>query len=376
MLAHRRTEGWLRRLVDEPLCVPDRVHRHLAGCRRCSADLERCRVDAAAAARLFSASAVGGGGSPGPAAAALARLRLRSEPQTRAPGARRARWLGRLDGPAGPRGRRRAGATVLAVAALAAAGTGAAAGWTRVFQPTTVAPLPVRVSDLTVLGRLATLGTLTGRSSPPVRSMADLAQAVAASGVALRLPRRLPAGVTGTPKALEVLPWSFTFTFQAARARRLAAGLGLALPPVPPGLDGATVAESAGPGVVAVYGGGGSLLPGVPSLALAAVRAPTIDTAGATLAELEAYLLRLPGLSSPLRQAVRALADPGATLPIPVPSGLLRSQVAQVSGHPAVLLTDGSGLVSAVVWEGGGLVRAVGGLLPPATVLALARAGD
>src|SRR5262249_56024307 len=47
----------LRRLVDEPMAVPDRDRRHLAGCGRCQAESSQIAGDAALAARLLAAPA-------------------------------------------------------------------------------------------------------------------------------------------------------------------------------------------------------------------------------------------------------------------------------------------------------------------------------
>src|SRR5258706_11855661 len=45
----------LRRLVDEPIAVPDRARRHLASCGRCQAERTEIAENAAVAARLLGA---------------------------------------------------------------------------------------------------------------------------------------------------------------------------------------------------------------------------------------------------------------------------------------------------------------------------------
>lgn len=380
MLAHRRAERWRRRLLDEPLCVPDRVHRHVVGCRRCGADLAHLRADAGSLAAALDAGAAPDpfadpGAAPLRVGAALARARARAG---RDRGAGRDWLRGRLDGRSGPRGRRRAALGALGALGVAVVASGAATGWSRIFHPAAVAPVPVRASDVAAVARLRALGSVTGSTQPTLVPAASLGAAEAATGVSLRLPRALPQGVTGIPAVERVPAWSVTFTFDLARARALARRLGTTLSRLPAGLDGATMVEHAGPGVVVEYGttAAPSLLGGVPTLALAAVRAPTVDATGVSLGELRTVLLRLPGLSPALRQAIRAFARPATTLPIPVPAGLLQSRRVAVDGRPGVLLSDGSGVVAAVIWEADGLVHGVGGTLLPATVLALARAGD
>ena len=48
-------EGVLRRLLDEPLAVPDGARRHVAACGRCQAGRAAVAQAAAVAARLLSA---------------------------------------------------------------------------------------------------------------------------------------------------------------------------------------------------------------------------------------------------------------------------------------------------------------------------------
>ena len=103
------------------------------------------------------------------------------------------------------------------------------------------------------------------------------------------------------------------------------------------------------------------------------VRASFLPGPGATVAELEHYLLGLPFLPPGLASAIHQLGNPITTLPIPVLPGLGQSQTTTVNGDQAVLLGGDSQLLSAVIWEHQGTVRVVGGLLDPGTVEALAR---
>ncbi len=80
-----------------------------------------------------------------------------------------------------------------------------------------------------------------------------------------------------------------------------------------------------------------------------------------------------PGVSPELAAEIRAIGDPASTLPIPVISGAMTSQTVSIDGVPGVVTGDSTGLGSAVIWEKGGVVYAVGGLLPQNEVLDIAR---
>ena len=58
---------------------------------------------------------------------------------------------------------------------------------------------------------------------------------------------------------------------------------------------------------------------------------------------------------------------------IPIISGFMTSETTTIDGVPAVAAGDSTGLGAAVVWEKGGIVYAVGGLLPQSEVLDIAR---
>ena len=78
-------------------------------------------------------------------------------------------------------------------------------------------------------------------------------------------------------------------------------------------------------------------------------------------------------MPSSLATAINQLGNPLTTLPIPDLPGLGQSQPTTVNGDKGVLFASDSPILSAVVWEHQGTVRAVGGLLGAASVLKLAR---
>jgi hypothetical protein len=350
----------LRRLDDEPLAVPDRVSDHVADCARCSARRAEIADDTERAAELFSVPRVLPDIDSGWA-------RLQRELESRgARGANRRRH----PRPVGPRVARlpsvslRTGLAIGAVA-IVVASTAAAATLTTVFAPTHVAPVSVSQGDLRAIADLAGLGdgkTFGGFSTPngssalpfgalkwsssgTAHSASSISQAATEAGFSLNLPAHVPAGV-GAVKQLMLQPHvSATVTFNSAAGT----------------LAGSSVTLDAGPAVVAEYAGTSGN--DVPTLGVATMRRPTARSTGATITQIEAFLLSQPGVPPQLAEEVRLLGDLRTTLPVPVPPGASVRSV-QVAGWPGVLLADSSNAASAVIWEDGhGLLHAVVGIL-------------
>jgi hypothetical protein len=100
---------------------------------------------------------------------------------------------------------------------------------------------------------------------------------------------------------------------------------------------------------------------------------PIATSTGATTDELESFLLSRPGLPPGLVQEVRLLGNLQTTLPVPTPPGAEESSVV-VDGQPGVLVTEGDGVASGLIWEDQqGLVHAVAGPLDKEDVLGVAR---
>ena len=361
-------DGVLRRLDDEPLAVPDRVTDHVAGCGRCTARHAEIADDAERSARLFS--------DPRPVPdidIAWARLR-------RDLGSRQRDGADRHRHPVPVRRRvarfpRLSLRTALAMAAvgIVVVGTAAAATLTTVFAPTHVAPVSVSQSDVRAIAALTGLGdgqAFGGFSTPngsrtlrfgtvkwssgTVHPASSPAQAAAEVGFPFALPGHVPAGV-GAVQQLMVQPRvKATVTFKPTAAS----------------LAGSSVTLDAGPGVVAEYAGATGA--DVPTLGIATMRRPTARSTGATIRQIEAFLLSQPGVPGQLAEEIRLLGDLRTTLPVPVPPGASVRSV-QVAGWPGVLLADSSNAASAVVWEDGrGLLHAVVGILDSQDVLNVA----
>lgn len=358
-------DGMLRRLDDEPLAVPDRVADHLASCERCTARHVEIARDAESAVQLFTAPQL-----VPDLDQAWARLEreLRhgagdQHPRPAVSSPRRARF---------PTVSLRAGLAVGAVGVVIA-GTAAAATLTTIFSPTHVAPVTVSRSDLRAIAVITGLsdgrplggfprpsGSITTPvgtvrwSSPSAQPASSLAQASAQAGFSVPLPTHLPAGVGPVQQFMVQPRASATVTFNSHASN----------------LAGGTVTINAGPAVFARYGATGSN--DVPTLAVVTMRRPVARSTGASLGQIEAFLLAQPGIPSQLAEEIRLLGDLRTTVPIPVPSGAIEHSV-RVRGWPAVLLTDRSNAAAGVVWEDGqGMLHLVAGIVDSQDVLNVA----
>ncbi len=361
-------DGVLRRLEDEPLSVTDRVTDHVAGCGRCSARRAQIAHDTEFADELLSTPRL----APDTDAAWD---RLWRELQRSAEGG-----ADRRRRPTPVRRRRarlpsvslRAGLVIGAVA-IVIAGTAAGATLTTIFAPTHVAPVSVSRSDLRaisafiglgdsrVLGGFPTpdgstktpFGTITW-SSGPGHPVSSRAQATAETGFPLSLPAQLPAGV-GVVRQFIVQPRvRATVTFNSSVAS----------------LGGSSVTIDVGPAVLAEYGASNGT--DLPTLGVATMPRPTALSTGASMSQIEAFLLHQAGIPAQLAAEVRLLGDLRTTLPVPVPPGAAVRSV-QVAGRPGVLLADPSNAAAGVIWEDGrGMLHLVAGILDPQDVLNVA----
>lgn len=372
------TESNLRRLEDEPLAIPDRVVEHVERCRHCRDRLALVARDADRCARLVA--------GPQPVAdldVAWARL----QQDLRRPGARRS---GRAsDAAAVPRRPFRyarislRSGLVAGAAAVVLAGTAAAATLTTVFAPTRVAPVSLSTSDVSALAdfmglgphltagrgggqnviggfstsegsRTTSFGTIRWSSSGTAHVVPTLADAVGEAGFPVVLPSEVPRGV-GEAQQFVVQPRvQVTVTFDPGVAN----------------VGGSSVVLDAGPAVLVAYGSSGGL--GVPTLGIMTMPRPVAASSGATMGQIEAFLLGQSGLPADLVEEIRLLGDLGTTLPVPVPAGAVERSV-EVGSSPGVLVADSSGTASGVVWEdGAGVLHAVAGLVDQQDVLDVA----
>ncbi len=360
-------EGVLRRLDDEPLAVPDRVADHVAGCGRCTARRAQIAEDTERVARVFSAPRL----VPDTDLAWAWFVReLQRGPEQRGARPRRptpVRWRRARF----PRVSLRAG-LVIGALAIVVAGTSAAATLTTIFAPTHVVPVTISQGDVRAIAaligngqalggfptpngsRTVRFGTIRWSSSGVAQSASSPAQATAQAGFPVSLPAHPPAGV-GVVRQFIVQPHvRATVTFSSTAGS----------------LAGSSVTLDAGPAVFAEYAAAGR--GEVPTLGVATMPRPTALSTGASMSQIEAFLLRRPGVPPELAEEFRLLGDLRTTLPVPVPPGASVRSV-QVAGWPGVLLADSSNAAAAVVWEDGRhLLHVVAGILDPKDVLNVA----
>jgi hypothetical protein len=358
------SEGVLRRLVDEPAGVTDDDRAHVASCPACLSALESARADAQLVGSALANSRTADVDTDAAWArfSATAAAPAASAPAFRpAPAARRG-WRSTV--------RRPAVAALSAVVLLTGAGVAAANDWLPIFQTEAVEPIEITATDLVQVPDLSAYGDLQVTEEPHPEEVADAATARERTGLAVPEVAGLPDGVTGEPTYQAAGVVSATFTFSAEKAAQAAAAEGEALHVVPAGLDGSSLRLQAGPGVAAVW----AQPTGVPTLVVARVGAPTVDSSdGVKFETVRDYLLSLPGLPPSLATQLEELSDEGGTLPLPVPAELVTSSTADVDGSEATVLTSRNGLFAGVVWVEDGVMTGVAGTLSADELLSVAR---
>jgi hypothetical protein len=260
-----------------------------------------------------------------------------------------------------------AAATIVVVATTLTM-TGVADSILQIFETKQFAAVAVTPTDLQALGQLSQFGRLTWSAQPNPHPVASLAAATAETGLPA-ISVTVPASVTAGAQYGVVPQTTATFVFDASLARASAAAIGRTAPPMPAKLDGSTLVLSGGPAIVVTYGteghGGGALVVGVG-------KAPTASSDGASVSEIQAYLLSQPSVSPALAAQIRAIGDPGSTLPVPIPVGQAAAKNVSVHGTTGLFIGDSTGLGSGVLWQQRGLVYIVGGTLTEAETLAVA----
>src|SRR5438067_17428 len=162
-----------------------------------------------------------------------------------------------------------------------------------------------------------------------------------------------------------------SLTFDAERLRASAAQKGVRVNPMPSTINGSTLIVNAGPALIEVWGLSANTSEAqIPTLVIAQTRIPTVDSTGATAAQLEDYLLSQPGVPPEIAAQLRAIKDPASTLPVPIPQGLATTEAVQVNGVSGLMIK--AAIAAGVVWEKNGVIYAVGGQLTPDQVLAIA----
>jgi hypothetical protein len=347
------SEGVLRRLVDEPAGVTDADRAHVAACPTCLRGLDDARADAQRIDAVLTSPV------DVDTDAAWARLSTSTAAPVRQVSPRS--WRPAL--------RRPVVAALSAVVLVTGAGVAAANDWLPIFRTEQVDPVELTSTDLVQLPDLTAYGEVEITQAADPQEVADAGLAEERTGLAVPEVGDLPEGVTGDPAYQAAGVVSGTSTFSAEKAAQAAAAEGEALPPPPAGLDGSSLRLQAGPGVAAFW----SQPTGVPTLVVARVVAPTVDSSGVPFETVRDYLLSLPGLPDGLADQLRDLSADAATLPLPVPADLVTTSEADVDGAEATVLTSRNGLFAGVVWVEDGVMTGVAGSLSADELLAVAR---
>jgi len=261
-----------------------------------------------------------------------------------------------------------AAAAAVVIVATTLTMTGVADSILQIFEAKQFAAVSVTPVDIQTLGELSQFGTLSWSAQPQPHAVASLGAATAETGLPA-FSVSVPASISATAKYQALARTTATFVFDASLARASAAAIGRTAPPMPAKLDGSTLAFTGGPAILAVYGSGEQT---GTTLVVGVAKAPTVGSDGASVSEIQAYLLSQPSVTPALAAQIRAIGDPATTLPIPIPVGQAAAKNVSVHGVTGLFIGDSTGLGSAVIWQQNGLVYIVGGTLTEAEVLAVA----
>jgi hypothetical protein len=378
--------GALRASLDDPPGTPAPPHDHVPGCASCADTLAELQRNAELAAPAIALTAPPDPPSPAAVEDALTRFeqrraRLAAAATTTAPALADA--PGPIPLPARGRvarlGARARGVAAGLVAALVLAGLlvtpggrAAAAGFLAQFRSQrfeVVSLDPGQSSQVAdVVGGLAQTGVFTGDAlqlsgfgEPEVVAGLDEAARVAGFAVSAVDPAALPAGVERTPQRVLVTRARETrLTFDRDRALAYLRGHGRPDARLPERYDGTQLVVQVPAAVVQQFAG----RDGVPALLVGKAGTVGLTTeGGASLEELREVVLGLPGLPAETVAQLRAIGDWRTTLPLPVPSDQVRSRPATVDGAEAVSFADPSGRLNALLWQRGGHIWGVAGVI-------------
>jgi hypothetical protein len=380
--------GALRASIDDTSGGgPATAREHADGCAACAATLAELHRDAELAAPAIALTAPDHDPSAAAVEAALARLERRraraaAARTTPVPSAAAGAPVpvplsrpGRLAG-IGARTRGVAAALVAALALTVVVATpggrAAAAGFLSQFrsQRLEVVPLDPGQADQVgeVVDDLMRTGVFTGNADrlrgfgePEVTS--DLAEAGRTAGFAVPAvdPSVLPAGVERTPQRILVSrAREARITFDRDAALDYLRRHGRPDARLPERYDGTQLVVHVPAVVVQQFAG----RDGGPALLVAKAGTLALDAeGGASLAELRQVVLALPGLPAGTVARLRAVDDWRTTLPLPVPSDEVRWRPATVGGADALSFADQTGRLHALLWQRGGHIWGVAGVV-------------
>ena len=377
-------EGRLLAYLDDEVPASDRAEmtEHIAACDECSATAERLRADGE-----FAAGALAG---LRPGAKVVLLPTAREDRRSAAPAGRPAAWTRY--------------AVVAAVAALVLASfafapvRSAAADLLRVFRVQNVQTVNLTEADLSNIQNalksgsghvdLESLGEAWIEGGQAAAKPVTLPQAQAAVDFPIVLPKDAP----GTP-TLTLQPaatYRFKLHVPAINAALETYGSDRVLPD---SLDGKVFTVNVPPVVLASYGSSPveyakTLTAGKPTGAapvfVGQTRGPELVVPeGVDAAQLRGVLVNLPFLPQSVRDQLASVKDWQSTLIIPNVNGTARDIT--IDGVPAVLVSPRSAArdlrakmgplpdSATVIWNQGGVIRAVGGAIDEETATNMAK---
>jgi hypothetical protein len=384
--------GALRASIDDP-GTPAALRDHVQTCVACADTLAELQRNAELAAPAIALTAPAAAPSAADVEAALTQFeQRRARAAAAAPAASAATAAPAPDPTAAPvpiplprRGRlARLGTRTRAVAAgmvaalvlagllVTPGGRAAAAGFLAQFRSQRFEVIsldPAQSSQVAdVVGGLVQTGVFTGDEGDlhgfgepqPVAGLAE-ASRVAGFDVAAVDPAVLPSGVERTPRRVLVSrAREARITFDRDRALAYLERHGRPNAQLPERYDGTELVVRVPAAVVQQFAG----RDGGPALLVAKAGTIGLTTeGGASLEELREVVLGLPGLPAGTVAQLRAIGDWRTTLPIPVPTDQVRSRPATVDGAEAVSLADQTGRLHALLWQRGGHIWGVAGVV-------------
>ncbi|MBV9149633.1 MAG: hypothetical protein JO024_07195 [Candidatus Eremiobacteraeota bacterium] len=383
----------LRRYVDDPDVLLTYEKEHLLRCARCRTALNISRenarfsaaalaqnddVDVAEARRMLTARIAAVNTSPRSLIAPKHQFGLRSILDRGS-----ARWM--------------LTAAALAILVLLVTETPLriyAQNFLTIFQPHEFQAVGLTASDISKLRALPDLeafGTMRGTRHPHFSEFTDVQKAAGAAGMVIAQPAYLPAAVPSQRSYHVSRAVSASFTFNVAKARAFAQRKRVSLPPMTAQLDGATLTASVGPVVVQVDGSQRAMNVrrarahrafevndhdlrslAANTIVITQARSPKVISSRATVGTIESYLLSIPGVPADLAAQIRAIHDPGQTVPVPFRIDKETAQKVTVQGAPALLVGDNTGVGSGVMWQKNGTVYGVAGPFAASEILKVA----
>lgn len=231
---------------------------------------------------------------------------------------------------------------------------------------------------------LAGLGTpTTNATKNTVAEVADTAAAksfLAQYGATLQVPGQLPAAYSGTTARYGTAqPTSSSYVLNVATAQQyltMANSPELNSLPWPAGVTQMTFGLDTPAAVATYYGDGQTNGLGIVQMANLANAGPGAGPALKLPDELDVNafrtaLLALPGLPQDTVAQLQNVKDWDRTLIIPVPEDATTKNVT-IKGNAGLLILDGQGRGSLLIWQANGIMYAVGGTVSETDVLAVA----